>query len=175
MIVGKSWTFGHHINTDVIMPGEVYDQSEAIQTRATFAAIRPGFAERFASGDLIVAGENFGTGSSRPAARSLRNLGCCGLLADSINSLFFRNCVNFGLLALQCPGISAAVREGDLVEIDVARWTVRNVATGMMLAATPIPEALLVIMQGGGLLPLMERQGLIAPVRPQRDSNQAAK
>jgi len=114
-------------------------------------------------GDVIVAGRNFGMGSNRPAARSLRNLGIGFLLAESINGLFFRNSVNFGFLALECPGADAAFAEGDTAELELdAAWTVRNPRSGAVLAPAPVPERLLRLMRGGGILPLLEAEGLIA-------------
>jgi 3-isopropylmalate/(R)-2-methylmalate dehydratase small subunit len=102
-------------------------------------------------------------GSSRPAARSVRNCGIACLIADSINGLFFRNSVNFGLLAIECPGASAAFEEGQTAEVRLADFTVRNVSTGQVLQALPIPENLLALMLGGGIYPVLEAQGLIAP------------
>jgi 3-isopropylmalate/(R)-2-methylmalate dehydratase small subunit len=163
-IRGRVWKFGDDINTDLIMPGAVYDQSEAVQTAATFAAVRPGFANQVQLGDVLVAGTNFGTGSSRPAARSLRNVGLRCLLAETINGLFLRNCVNFGLLALECPGIASAFQEGDLAEIDTIAWTIRNPATGQVLQPKPIPPRLAALMMEGGIFPVLEREGLIAPL-----------
>ena len=163
MIRGRVWRFGDHVNTDVIMPGQVYDLSEKLQTRATFEAVRPGFAGAFGSGDLIVAGVNFGTGSSRPAARSLRNLGCACLLADSINGLFLRNCVSFGLLAIECASVSSAFSEGDVAELDLDHWQVTNATTGSRLTASPVEQRLLDLMLSGGIFPQLERDGLIAP------------
>lgn len=160
-VTGRVWTFESNINTDVIMPGHVYDQSEEIQTKATFAAIRPGFSDMFQKGDVIVAGANFGTGSSRPAARSLRNLGCACLVADSINSLFYRNCVNFGLLAIECEGVSALFAQGDGIEINLDDWSIANPASGRRTVATPIPAQLLSIMTAGGIFPVLEQKNLI--------------
>src|SRR5262249_25500400 len=104
---------------------------------------------------------NYGLGSGRPAARSLRNLGIACLLADSINGLFYRNCVNFGLLALRCPGVSAAFDEGQTAEVCLDDFTVRNSRTGKVLQAQIIPKNLLFLMRGGGLVPVLEQQGLI--------------
>ncbi|MCA0918777.1 hypothetical protein [Pseudooceanicola nanhaiensis] len=163
MITGRVWSFGDHINTDLIMPGWVYDQSEEAQTKATFSAVRPGFADAFTPGDIITGGLNFGTGSSRPAARSLRNLGCACLLADSINGIFLRNCVSFGLLAVECPGIGALAQEGMDLSVDLETWQAGPAEGGNRLAIRPVPESLLKIMQGGGIFPVLERSGHIAP------------
>ena len=102
-------------------------------------------------------------GSSRPAARSLRNLGIAALLAQSINGLFFRNAINFGLLALECPGVHAAFEEGQSAELSLDDFTMRNLDTGALLKAQPVPAMLLNLMTQGGLYPHLERQGLIEP------------
>jgi 3-isopropylmalate/(R)-2-methylmalate dehydratase small subunit len=163
---GRCWCFGDNINTDLIMPGRVYDQSEAVQVAATFSDVRPGFSEQVMVGDILVGGQNFGTGSSRPAARSLSRLGIACLLAEKINGLFLRNCVNFGFLALECPGIADLLIEGDIAEVDLDAWSVRNCKTGATCAITPVPARLLALMIGGGVFPALERGGFIAPLQP---------
>jgi len=102
-------------------------------------------------------------GSSRPAARSLRNLKLGCLVAESINGLFFRNSVNFGFPAIECPGIEAAFSEGDVAEVSFEDYTVRNQRTGATLNAAPLPEALRKLMQAGGLFQLLETEGYVAP------------
>jgi 3-isopropylmalate/(R)-2-methylmalate dehydratase small subunit len=87
------------------------------------------------------------------------------LLAESITDLFFRNCVNYGLLAMKCPGITAAVNEGDVVEVSIEQWRVRNQTTGAECDCQPVPDMLLSLMQSGGIYPYMEREGLIAPAQ----------
>ena len=163
IISGRVWKFGDNINTDLMLPGDVHAGSEEEQAGAVFRANRPGWLKEMARGDLIVGGRNYGTGSSRPAARSLRNIGIACLVADSINSLFFRKCVNFGLVALECPGVSAAFEELQIADISLDDFTVKNRATGVVLKAQPVPEHLLAMMQSGGLYPLLEKQGYIAP------------
>ena len=163
MPTGRVWKFGDDINTDLMLPGPLLTASEAEQARAVFRANRPGWVDAIASGDIIVGGRNFGTGSSRPAARSLRNIGLAALLAESINGLFFRNAVSFGFLAIECPGVHAAFEEGNIAEISLADWRVRNRDSGAVLRARPVPERLLSLMTGGGIYPLLEAEGLIAP------------
>jgi 3-isopropylmalate/(R)-2-methylmalate dehydratase small subunit len=165
MIAGKVWKFGEDINTDLMLPGAVMAKPEAEQARAVFAANRPGWIDQMAKGDVIVAGRNFGMGSNRPASRSLRNIGVAFLLAESINGLFFRNSVNFGFLALECPGCFAAFEEGDTAELDLDAWVVKNPRSGAALTPQPIPERLLGLMRSGGIYPFMEQEGLIAPRR----------
>jgi len=165
MIAGRVWKFGDDINTDLMLPGAVMWKGETEQMRAVFAANRPGWIDQMRQGDAIVAGRNFGMGSNRPAARSLRNIGIRFLLAESINGLFFRNSVNFGFLALECPGCFAAFEEGDTAEVELDGWCVRNPRSNTQLAALPFPEQLLSLMRGGGIYPLLEKEGLIAPRR----------
>ena len=163
MPTGRVWKFGDDINTDLMLPGPLLTASETEQARAVFSANRPGWIEQIAAGDIIIGGRNFGTGSSRPAARSLRNIGIGCLLAESINGLFFRNAVSFGFLALECPGVDAAFEEGQVAEISLADWQVQNRDTGATLPVSPVPERLLSLMTSGGIFPLLEAEGLIAP------------
>ena len=163
MIFGRVWKFGDDINTDLMLPGPLLTATEAEQARAVFAANRPGWVDQILPGDIIVGGRNFGTGSSRPAARSLRNVGLACLVAESINGLFFRNAISFGFLALECRGVHAAFEEGHTAEVSLADFIVRNRDTGAVLKARAIPPMLLDLMQGGGLYPHLEREGLIAP------------
>ena len=104
---------------------------------------------------------------SHAAAEIARARGDAGL-AGSINGLFFRNAVSFGLLALECPGIDAAFAEGQTAEISLDDWSVRNRETGAVVAIKPLPERLLSLMTGGGIFPLLEAEGLIAPRPPLR-------
>jgi len=162
MIAGKTWCFGDNINTDLILPGPYLYRTQEEQARAVFQANRPGWVDQVAPGDAVIGGFNFGMGSSRPAARSLRLCGVGFLLAETINGLFFRNSVNYGLLACECPGVAAAFAEGDVAELSIGDWRVRNARSGAVLAVTPVPAQLLTIMRGGGIYPLMAAKGLIA-------------
>jgi 3-isopropylmalate/(R)-2-methylmalate dehydratase small subunit len=163
MISGKLWSFGDDINTDLILPAPYMYLPKAEQAKHVFEANRPGWVNEVGRGDVILGGRNFGIGSSRPAPLALNALGIGCLVADSINPLFFRNCVAFGLPALECPGISAAFKEGDIAEVDLTEAKVRNTRTGAILDGLPIPQALLSLMLGGGIFPLLESEGLIGP------------
>jgi 3-isopropylmalate/(R)-2-methylmalate dehydratase small subunit len=92
----------------------------------------------------------------------LRNLGLGCLIAESINGLFFRNAVNFGFLALECPGVHEAFAEGQHAEVSLEEWTVINRDTGISLRAKPVPKSLLDLIQGGGIYPLLEQEGFIS-------------
>jgi 3-isopropylmalate/(R)-2-methylmalate dehydratase small subunit len=163
-VSGRVWIFGDNINTDLMLPGDVHAGSEEEQARAVFQANRPEWISQMRPGDFIIGGKNYGTGSSRPAARSLRKIGIACVIADSINSLFVRNCVNFGLLAVECPGVSELFpEEGQIAQISLGDFRVTNKTTGKSLAAAPVPPNLLTLMRGGGIYPVLEREGLIAP------------
>jgi 3-isopropylmalate/(R)-2-methylmalate dehydratase small subunit len=168
MVSGRVWIFGDDINTDLMLPGPLLAASPEQQVRAVFSANRPGWVDLVQPGDIIIGGRNFGTGSSRPAARSLRNLGLGALVAESINGLFFRNAVSFGFLAITCPGVAAAFEEGQTADISLADRSVRNRDTGTVLHAKPVPETLLALMTGGGIYPVLEERGLIAPSAARR-------
>lgn len=165
MVSGRVWKFGDNINTDLMLPGHAALLSPQEQARFVFQANRPGWVDEVRSGDVIVGGSSYGLGSSRPAARSLRNVGIACVVVESLSRLFFRNCVNWGLLALECPGVFTAFEEGHVAEVSPETWTVRNTWTGHTLAAKPIPEMLLTLMTGGGIYPVLESRGLIARAR----------
>lgn len=160
---GKVWRFGHDINTDLIQPVPVIFMPVAEQPRHVFSANRPGWAAQVTPGDILVAGRNFGTGSGRPAARVLKELGIACLLAESINGLFFRNCVNYGFPALEVPGVHDAFEEGDRAEIDFVAATVTSGRTGQTLTGRRWPDPLYQILAKGGILPLLEAEGLVEP------------
>ena len=165
-ITGKSWKFGDHINTDLILPGPVMLLPFDEQPKFAFQANRPGWAEKVSDGDVIVGGHNFGTGSGRPAARSLRELGVTCIVAESINGLFFRNCANYGVFALECPGISDFIEEGDEIEVEFGQFTVRNKRTGEVLHGKRFPNVIRDVMEAGGIYPMMEKQGLLEAPNP---------
>ena len=102
-------------------------------------------------------------GSSRPAARSLKNLGLACLVAPYINGLFFRNAVNFAFPVVECPGVDEAFDEGDIAEVDVIEARVRNLTQSTEIIAKILPAPLLAIVIAGGIYPLLEKEGSIAP------------
>jgi 3-isopropylmalate/(R)-2-methylmalate dehydratase small subunit len=158
----RVWKVGPNINTDLILPNKAFYASIDEQPAYVFGANRPGWSSQVQKGDILIGGRNFGMGSSRPAARSLKNLGLACLLAPSINGLFFRNCVNFAFPALECPGVDEAFEEGDIAEIEFESGRVRNVTRDTELTAKPLPPQLLSIVTAGGIYPLLEKEALIA-------------
>jgi 3-isopropylmalate/(R)-2-methylmalate dehydratase small subunit len=159
----RVWKVGDNVNTDLILPNKAFYLTHAEQAKFVFHANRPGWAEQVESGDILIGGRNFGMGSSRAAARSLKTLGISCLIADSLNGLFIRNCVNFAFPALDCPGVHGAFEEGDVAEVEFEQALVRNVTRGVELRAKPLPESLLKIVLAGGIYPMLEQEGLVAP------------
>jgi 3-isopropylmalate/(R)-2-methylmalate dehydratase small subunit len=160
-LAGRVWKFGDHVNTDLIMPIRTISLPRRERPRWAFSASRPGWASEVRPGDVIVAGENFGTGSSRPAAEVLKDLGIACVLAETINGLFFRNCVNYALPALEVRGVVAAVAEGEEVEVLFESGVVRNRSRRTELRGEPWPPMLLDVLSAGGLVPLLEKKGLL--------------
>jgi len=161
VISGKVWSFGDDINTDLLQPSDAIFLPVAEQKLRCMSANRPGWAEEVQPGELLVAGRNFGTGSSRPAARLLKDLGIACLLADSINGLFFRNCVNYAFPALEVEGVSEAFEEGDVAEVDFDNATVTNSRSGEQLQGLLWPPELASVLKAGGLIPLLVAEGLV--------------
>lgn len=163
-LTGRVWKFGDNINTDLMVPGFALRMTADDQVKYLFAANRPDWREQVQQGDIIVGGKNFGTGSSRPGARSLYRAGIRALIAESVNGLFLRNSVNFGLPALQCSGVFDAFQEGDIAEINFTAGTVRNTRSGVVVQGQPLPQMLMDIIDAGGIEPLLRREGYLAPI-----------
>lgn len=160
IIEGRVWKFGDDINTDLIIAGkykfDTLDMSEL--ARHAFEAIRPDFAEKVKEGDIIVAGRNFGCGSSREQApQVLKALGLKVIVAESFARIFFRNAINSGILALKCEDISKAVKEGETIRVDLDKGIAENVNTGVVLRFKPLPKFLEEIFKEGGLITYVKK------------------
>ncbi len=158
----RVWKFGANINTDLILPNVAFYLTQQEQLAYVFRANRPGWVDLVQPGDILIGGKNFGMGSSRPAARNLKNLGIACLVADSINGLFYRNCVNYAFPAMECAGVETIFDEGETAEVDFDAGVVRNAQTGASLPARKIPHELLKIVEAGGIFALLEAEGSIA-------------
>lgn len=159
----RVWKFPDNINTDLIIPsGSIFLSAEE-QARLVFKANRPGWVDEMRPGDIIVAGKNFGMGSSRPASRSLKILGLACVIAESINGLFFRNCINYAFPAMECPGAMSLFAEGEIARVNFFDGTVGNLTTGKTLNGKILPAKLLELLQAGGIYPLLEQKGIIEP------------
>ena len=161
IIKGRVWKFGDEINTDLIFPHGAFRVSPEEQPRYVFSDNRPGWSGLVAPGDILVAGRNFGTGSSRPGAVLLKRLGLGGLLADSMNGLFFRNCIGYGLPAMQCAGVSDLFAEGDIAEFNPTSGEIRNLTSGASAFGNPISQGMTETLEAGGIFELLTQRGYI--------------
>jgi methanogen homoaconitase small subunit len=149
MIKGRAWIFGDDVDTDVIIPGK-YLRTKDLSVLASHAmeGLDPGFASRVEAGDVLVAGRNFGCGSSREQAPlALREAGVSCIIARSFARIFYRNAINVGLPVVEA-GVSCS--QGDIVEVDLASGTV--LVAGTTVRGTKMPDFLLEILQDGGLV-----------------------
>ena len=154
----NAWVFGDNIDTDVIAPGRYMKYGIDEIARHCMEAVDPAFAHRVRKGDVVVAGRNFGTGSSREQApEALKHLGVATLVAQSFAGLFYRNAINLGLPAVVC-GETRRIRAGDEVVVDFTAGRIENRTTGETLPAEPIPAFLMQIVRDGGLLPHLEKR-----------------
>jgi len=147
----RVWKLGADIDTDVLAPGHAMKHGLDVLARHCLESVRPDFVNGVQKGDVIVAGPNFGIGSSREqAAAVLVRLGIVAVIAPSFSGLYFRNAFNLGLLLLICAEADA-VGEGDAVTLD---WQAPAVITpqGRALACDPIPPVLMDMVHAGGLL-----------------------
>jgi 3-isopropylmalate/(R)-2-methylmalate dehydratase small subunit len=157
-ISGRVWKFGDDVDTDVMAPWNTISQPWDERRKAVLH-IRPEFAERVQPGDLIVAGRNWGCGSSREhAPENLKRLGVLGVVAESFGRIYFRNCVAMAFPNLACPGIHGLCQEGDELEFDIRTGLVRNLTRGGELRTRAYTEEMLAIVQQGGLLEVLRRR-----------------
>jgi 3-isopropylmalate/(R)-2-methylmalate dehydratase small subunit len=168
-IKGRVWKFGDNIDTDLMLPNVAFNKPIDEQARLVFKANRPGWAEQVEKGDIIVAGKNFGTGSSRPAAQVIKFLGIEAIIADSVNGLFFRNCINYGLPAFNVPGVSEYFQEGETAEVYPHAGAIKNMNTGKSLQTEAFPEILMKIIEAGGMLALLEKEGYLKPLQYEKE------
>jgi 3-isopropylmalate dehydratase small subunit len=155
---GRVWKFGDDVDTDVMAPWNTLAQPWE-ERRGSVLHVRPEFAERVRPGDVIVAGRNWGCGSSREQApENLKLLGVGGVVAESFGRIYFRNCVAMAFPNLACPGILGACDEGDELEFDVAAGVVRNLTRDATLRAPPYTEDMLAIVRAGGLLEVLRQR-----------------
>jgi 3-isopropylmalate/(R)-2-methylmalate dehydratase small subunit len=167
ILSGRVLAFGADVDTDVMMPGKALRVPVAEARRMLFEAIRPGFADQVRPGDVIVGGVRFGTGSARPVAMHLRPLGVTAIVAESMSSLFQRGAINAGVLAVVVPGVTATFVDGDQIEIDDERGTVRNPERDITLQFPPIPALARSIIRAGGIIEQLVEGGFLpAEVRP---------
>jgi 3-isopropylmalate/(R)-2-methylmalate dehydratase small subunit len=155
----RVFKFGDGISTDAIMPGRYNLTTDAAQlARACFVEHRPGFAEAVRPGDIIVAGNNFGCGSSREhAPLSIKAAGIGAVVARSFARIFYRNAVNLGLPVIRCPELYDNVQDGDEVSVDLVQGTIT--AGGRTFQGEPLSAVARRIGEAGSLVELIRTRG----------------
>ena len=164
---GKAWKFGDDVNTDEIIPARYLSLSDPEKlAEHVMEDADPAFPSKVKPGDIIVAGKNFGCGSSRehaPVAIKGAKIAC--VIAKSFARIFFRNSFNMGLMIFESPSAVDAIKQGDTVEVDADQGIVRNADTGEVFKVVPIPPFMKELLADGGL---------IAHIRKLRTSEQAS-
>jgi 3-isopropylmalate/(R)-2-methylmalate dehydratase small subunit len=156
-ICGKAYKFGNNIDTDQIYPGRYLEFTDVEDVaKHALEGADPTFVDRFKPGGIVVAGTNFGCGSSREHAPiSLQAVGVSLLIAESFARIFYRNCINLGLPLLVCPGISELVDEGDEIEVNLENGIVMNVTANKKHQGERISDYAFHILESGGIKPLL--------------------
>jgi 3-isopropylmalate/(R)-2-methylmalate dehydratase small subunit len=159
-LTGRAWVFPQdYINTDAMMPRAGYDLPPKEQNSLVLNSVRPGWADLVEPGDILVAGRNFGTGSSRPAQTLLQRVGIAALVCESVAEIFLRNCVSYALPVLDCPGCLEMTTEGDTVTVDMNSGTFTNVTTGASRTGPVLPAMLRNTIAAGGAYAMLRAEG----------------
>jgi len=160
VIKGQAFVFGKNVDTDQIYPGrfvELTDVEDVV--KHAMEGADPNLVKDFKEGDIIVAGSNFGCGSSREhAAITLKAIGVGAILADSFGRIFYRNAINLGIPVIVCPGITEIVAKGDVIFVNIVSGEVSNERTGKMIKAQPVSDYVMDILTSGGIKPMIKQQ-----------------
>jgi len=160
--MGKAWKFGENLNTDEIIPARYnLTINEKELAKNVFCEIKPDFAKNVQTGDVIVAGNNFGCGSSREHAPvAIKGSGAACVIAVSYARIFFRNAINIGLPILECPQAAAEIEEGDDVEVNLATGQIVDRTRNVTYQAQPLPDFVLKISAAGGIVNFLKTHDL---------------
>lgn len=155
-IQGRAWQFGDHCSTDAIVPGRYLKLTYKEAAAHVMVGADPEFPQKARPGDVVVGGVNFGCGSSREAApAALKEFGVAAVVAKFFARIFYRNALNVGLPALECPQADE-IGTGDKLAVDLESGQIRNLTQGTAYQAKPFPDHILAIMRAGGLVPYLE-------------------
>ena len=160
VLQGRAFKFGDSITTDHIIPGRYAHLRSNLPelTKHLMEDIDSTFVDRVHEGDFIVAGNNFGLGSSREhAPLVIKMAGVSAVIAKSVARIFFRNAINLGLPVLLCD--TDGISDGNKLEVDLKKGTISNLTTGSHFIFSPLPDVMLAILEEGGLLPYIEKNG----------------
>ena len=160
ILTGKVWKYGDNIDTDVIIPARyLYTSVPEELAPHCMEDIDETFANGVGKGDIIVAGSNFGCGSSREHAPiAIAGSGVSCVIAGSYARIFFRNAINIGLPILECPEAVNGIEKNDIVEVDLEKGAVANKTRNKVWTASPYPAFLRELIGAGGLVPWARRQ-----------------
>ncbi len=159
IIEGTVWRFGDHVDTDLIIPARYLNVSDGAELAAhCFADLRPDFPSRVRVGDILVAGKNFGCGSSREhAPLAIREAGIRAVIAGSFARIFYRNAFNIGLPLFEAPEAAQALREGDRVTVDLNTGEITPEGGETTFRAGAIPPFMQSLIEAGGLVPYLRK------------------
>jgi 3-isopropylmalate/(R)-2-methylmalate dehydratase small subunit len=159
-VEGRAWKFGDNVDTDLIIPARylnVWDK--ALLAEKCFVDLRPGFKEAVKAGDIVVAGSNFGCGSSREhAPLAIKTLGVGAVIAKSFARIFYRNAFNIGLPILESEEAGDAIEEGDTVAVNFKTGEIVNRVKETRYFAKPIPDFMREIIKAGGLVAYIKKR-----------------
>ena len=157
---GKVFKFGDNISTDHIAPGRLFHLRSNLPVFAKHVLedADPEFASKMQKGDFVVAGNNFGLGSSREHAPQIINIaGVSAVLAKSFARIFYRNAINIGLLLIECD--TDKIDAGDTLEIDIKKGIVKDITKNIEIKITPLPDVMIKLLQDGGLIAHLNKNG----------------
>lgn len=155
---GRAFVFGDNIDTDVLAPGHLMKLAPDELARHCLEAVDPSFAGAVRPGDVVVAGRNFGQGSSREqAAISLKQLGITAVIAQSFARIFYRNAMNIGLIAIALPE-AHRIAAGDAIAVDAAAGRIENRTQQRVYQCAPVPEHLMQMIRDGGLMSHLKKR-----------------
>ncbi|MEW6231924.1 MAG: 3-isopropylmalate dehydratase small subunit [Chloroflexota bacterium] len=159
-LTGKAWKYGDNVNTDAIIPGRYLSTTDPKElAKHCLEDLDPTFASQVQTGDIIIAGKNFGCGSSREhAPLCLRAAGVSCVIAETFARIFLRNAINLGLPVLECPEAARAIQAGHRIEVELSTGQITDRDTGQIFQAKPYPEFMLKIIDAGGLVPHTMKQ-----------------
>lgn len=160
IIEGRAWKFGDNINTDLIYPSKYLTiVKPAEMAKHAMENVDEKFSTNVKMGDIIVAGKNFGCGSSREqAVVSLKYAGISAIIAESFARIYYRNAINVGIPVLVCQGTSKSVSVGDILRINFEKGRIKNKTKHKLIKAVPLPKFLTEIIKDGGLVPNLRRR-----------------
>jgi 3-isopropylmalate dehydratase small subunit len=153
-IEGKAWKFGDNVDTDVIIPARYLVTTDSKELgRHCMEGIDPSFSQAVAAGDIIVAGQNFGCGSSREhAPMAIKGAGISCVIAESFARIFFRNAFNMGLPIFEAVNVYEGIEAGDTISVDEGTGKIINHTKSKTFAANPIPPFMQALLEAGGLM-----------------------